>query len=100
MSGQLSQTVMQVEVPASLIGKKFLDIFRIFITHRILCIGIYRTAQLKNGGLLPHVYLAPTVSGYRECVLYVYVCDCIHVYIYMCIYMCVCVCVCMCMYSV
>lgn len=59
--GQLGQTVKQFVVPKRFINRKFLDIFRAYVQHNILCLGIYRAPQKSMGALLPYVYLSPPV---------------------------------------
>lgn len=59
VSGQLSQTVVQVAIPPALLTRKYVDVFRLFMSQRVLCIGLYRAAQKKFGALLPYVYLTP-----------------------------------------
>jgi len=62
VSGQLSQTVVQVPIPPALLTRKYFDVFRLFMAQRVLCIGLYRAPQKSFGALLPYVYLAPPVS--------------------------------------
>ncbi len=63
--GQLSQTVMQIDVPYRLIGSTFFDLFRIFINFQVLCFGLYRAPQKILGATLPYVYTSPP----KDCVL-------------------------------
>ena len=63
--GQLSQTVMQIDVPYRLIGSTFCDLFRIFIYFQVLCFGLYRAPQKSLGATLPYVYTSPP----KDCIL-------------------------------
>ncbi len=60
--GQLGQTVVQVGLPPKWGGRTFLDIFRIFCHHQVLCFGIYRYPQASLGAIVPYVYLSPPVD--------------------------------------
>mmetsp|Transcript_3342 Transcript_3342/g.5229 ORF Transcript_3342/g.5229 Transcript_3342/m.5229 type:complete len:1450 (-) Transcript_3342:361-4710(-) len=60
--GQAGQTVMQADVPISMVGRKFLDLFRIMSYHHVICFGIYRAANPKARAILPYVYISPPPS--------------------------------------
>ena len=60
--GQVGQTVVQVGLPPKWVGRIFLDIFRIFCHHQVLCFGIYRYPQASLGAIVPYVYLSPPVD--------------------------------------
>jgi hypothetical protein len=62
VSGQLSQTVVQVAIPPALLARKYVDVFRLFMSQRVLCLGLYRAPQKRFGALLPYVYLTPPVG--------------------------------------
>ena len=57
--GQLKQTVQQVAVPPDLVGKRFLDAFRLFMTSQVICLGLYRAPNKSLKNLLPYVYISP-----------------------------------------
>ncbi len=60
--GQLGQTVVQVGLPPLWGGRVFLDIYRIFCHHQVLCFGIYRHPQVALGAIVPYVFLSPPVD--------------------------------------
>jgi hypothetical protein len=60
--GQSSQTVMQVEVPTNLIGRKFIDLLRTLSNHNVVCFGLFRAPQSRLKADLPYLYVSPTVS--------------------------------------
>ena len=57
--GQLGQIVHQLSMPESMTGRKFLDLFRLFIANKVLCFGLYRSPSKVSGALLPYVYVSP-----------------------------------------
>jgi len=57
--GQFGQTMCSLPVPKELIGRRFMDLFRLFIANQVVCIGLYRAPQLKLGAALPYVYVQP-----------------------------------------
>jgi len=60
--GQLGQTVVQVPLPPRWACRTFLDIFRIFCHHQVLCFGIYRHPQASLGAIVPYVFLSPPID--------------------------------------
>ena len=60
--GQLGQTLSTVPVPKELLGRRFLDIFRLFIANQVLCLGLFRAPQAKLGSNLPYVYVSPPAN--------------------------------------
>jgi hypothetical protein len=57
--GQTHQTVMQNEIPNLFLGKYFIDMFRLFITFKVLCFGLYRAPQKELEAVLPYIYISP-----------------------------------------
>jgi hypothetical protein len=57
--GQLSQTVMQVSMPDNLIGRSFLEVYRVFSSCGVVALGLYRAPSVEMGALLPYVFNAP-----------------------------------------
>jgi len=57
--GQLVQTVMQIAIPKELVGRRFIDLYRLFLLNQVLCFGLFRAPQFKLGATLPYVYIAP-----------------------------------------
>ena len=62
ISGQTGQSVIQISVPKALADKTFLDMFRMFSVHHIICFGLYRAPQSSMGACLPYVYITPPSS--------------------------------------
>ena len=60
--GQLKQTMRSIPVPKELVGRRFIDLFRLFIANQVLCLGIYRAPQIKLGAALPYVYISPPLD--------------------------------------
>ena len=60
--GQLGQTFQQVDLPRSLHGSRFLDLYRLFIANHVLCIGLYRSPYKNSNALLPYVYITAARS--------------------------------------
>ena len=56
---QGDQLVLQREIPTQLIGKRFIDVFRLYVYRGALVIGLYRAPQKKRGASLPYVYTSP-----------------------------------------
>ena len=66
--GQVDQIIMQIPLPDVLVNYIFQDLFRLLMNHKVLCLGLYRSAATSewvdagnDGALLPYVYLAPMV---------------------------------------
>jgi hypothetical protein len=57
--GQGSQSFALVPIPKDLVGRLFMDIFRVFLSNGVLCIGIFRAPQ--GQAVLPYVFLSPPV---------------------------------------
>lgn len=57
--GQLSQTVQQVSMPASLVGRRFLDLFRLFSSSGAVALALYRAPHPDQGSLLAFVFTSP-----------------------------------------
>ena len=57
--GQFGQTLCSLPVPKELIGRRFMDLFRLFIANQVVCMGLYRAPQIKLGATLPYVYISP-----------------------------------------
>eukprot|EP00606_Chrysophyceae_sp_TOSAG23-5_P000096 GSChrysophyteH2.ASY1.ANO1.1748.1 assembled CDS len=57
--GQLSQTMMCVELPKDLVGFKFIDLFRLFIFNQVVVLGLYRGPMPSLGSTLSYVYTSP-----------------------------------------
>jgi len=57
--GQLSQTMTCIELPKDLIGSKFIDIFRLFISNQVIVLGLYRAPRPSLGSTLSYVYTSP-----------------------------------------
>jgi hypothetical protein len=67
--GQLNQSVQSVNVPKELVGRRFVDLFRIFISNNVLVLGLYRGPQPALGSILPYVYISPpkhTILGEND----------------------------------
>jgi hypothetical protein len=71
--GQLSQSMLIQLVPKELIGRRFIDIFRLYIAHQVLCLGLLRAAQPSKGATLPYVYVSPPRDTILAAGDYVYV---------------------------
>jgi hypothetical protein len=59
--GQNTQTVMQVDVPQVLVGRKFIDLLRKLSNHNVVCFGLFRAPQMRLKADLPYLYVSPTV---------------------------------------
>jgi len=57
--GQFGQTMCSLPVPKELVGRRFMDLFRLFIANQVVCLGLYRAPQLDLGATLPYVYMQP-----------------------------------------
>ena len=57
--GQLSQTMMCMELPKDLVGFKFIDLFRLFIFNQVVVLGLYRGPMPSLGSTLSYVYTSP-----------------------------------------
>lgn len=57
--GQLGQTFQQVDVPITIAGRSFLDLYRLFLANNVLCMGLYRSPLKNSGALIPYVYICP-----------------------------------------
>ena len=71
--GQLTQTMTSQLVPKELIGRRFIDIFRLYIAHQVLCLGLYRAAQPSMGATIPYLYVSPPHKTILASGDYVYV---------------------------
>jgi hypothetical protein len=61
--GQVDQIIIQVALPAVLDGHPFVNLFRLMMNYKVLCLGLYRSANsATSGSLLPYVFLAPSGS--------------------------------------
>jgi len=66
--GQLSQTVQQVSMPKSLVGRSFLDLFRLFASCGAVVLALYRAPHSDEGSLLSFVFTSPPPETIlREC---------------------------------
>jgi hypothetical protein len=76
--GQTGQSVVQIALPKKLVGRSFLDMYRVFCFHhvsslsphsspldlpQVICFGLYRAPQKHLNALLPYVYITPPVSA-------------------------------------
>ena len=61
--GQGSKTIFSIATPPNYIGRAYLDIFRVFNSRNVLCLGIYRAASDKNMAVLPYVYACPLLTS-------------------------------------
>ena len=74
--GQVDQIMIQIALPWTLVNRTFLDLFRLMMNHKVLCLGLYRApsdpfvTHGNNKALLPYVYLSPHVSD--GCILFDY----------------------------
>jgi hypothetical protein len=66
IGGQGDQHVLQRNVPHHLVGKRFIDIFRLYNVHNALVFGIYRAPKKKRGASLPYVYTSPPSQALIE----------------------------------
>ena len=57
--GQDLQTMYQIDIPTSFVNRKFVDIFRAFLSKRIFILAIYRSPDVMEGSLLPYVCTCP-----------------------------------------
>jgi hypothetical protein len=57
--GQLTQTVQQVTVPSQLVGRRFVDCFRLFTAFDCISLGLYRYPRKQIGAMLPFVFNSP-----------------------------------------
>lgn len=58
--GQVDQIIIQIPLPAVLDGHPFVNLFRLFMNYKVLCLGLYRSANDgESGALLSYVFLAP-----------------------------------------
>jgi hypothetical protein len=57
--GQLRQTCHQINLPHKLEGKKFIDLFRIFLYHNVLCFGLFRAPQKLLQATTSYVFVSP-----------------------------------------
>eukprot|EP00603_Paraphysomonas_imperforata_P000821 CAMPEP_0114413554 /NCGR_PEP_ID=MMETSP0103-20121206/918_1 /TAXON_ID=37642 ORGANISM="Paraphysomonas imperforata, Strain PA2" /NCGR_SAMPLE_ID=MMETSP0103 /ASSEMBLY_ACC=CAM_ASM_000201 /LENGTH=542 /DNA_ID=CAMNT_0001581639 /DNA_START=26 /DNA_END=1654 /DNA_ORIENTATION=- len=57
--GQNNQAVLQVDIPKCFVDKKFSDLCFFFLSHRIICLGLYRAPQKRLGSMFPYLYLSP-----------------------------------------
>lgn len=58
--GQVDQIIIQIALPAVMDGHPFVSLFRLFMNYKVLCLGLYRSANdLESGALLPYVFLGP-----------------------------------------
>ena len=57
--GQDQQTMYQIDVPAPFVHRKFVDIFRAFLSKRIYILAIYRSPDVMEGSMLPYVCTCP-----------------------------------------
>ena len=57
--GQLSQTVQQMSMPRLLVGRRFIDLFRLFASSNAIILALYRAPCAKDGSLLPFVFTSP-----------------------------------------
>jgi hypothetical protein len=55
--GQLCQTFQQVDIPGAIIGRSFLDLYRVFLANNVMCMGLYREPVESQGALIPYVYV-------------------------------------------
>ena len=60
--GQLSQSMMCIEMPKDLVGWMFKDLFRLFVANQVVVIGMYRAPSKALGSTLPYVYTSPPKS--------------------------------------
>ena len=58
-TGQENQTMYQVDIPRTFIGREFLDLFRACNARNVLIIGLYRGACKSDKSLLPFVFACP-----------------------------------------
>ena len=63
---QEDQLVLQREIPTQLIGKRFIDVFRLYVHQGALVIGLYRAPQKMRGASLPYVYTSPPSLALTE----------------------------------
>ncbi len=63
--GQDFQMVMQIDVPSYLVGKRFLDAFRLLSLFHVRCMGIYRAPNDELKALLPYTFISPQVLYFR-----------------------------------
>ena len=49
----------QIDIPLTFVHRKFVDIFRAFLSKRIYILAIYRAPDLLEGSLLPYVCTCP-----------------------------------------
>ena len=57
--GQDLQTMYQIDIPATFVNRKFVDLFRAFLSKRIYILAIYRAPDVLEGSLLPYVCTCP-----------------------------------------
>lgn len=57
--GQKYQTIYRIRIPESFAGRWFVDIYRAFVSHFILPLGLYRCPNAAQQSILPFVYTCP-----------------------------------------
>ena len=62
LCGQKHKTMLQLDLPPSFVGRKFIDIYRAFLSKNLLIVGIRRSASLSDKSLLPYVFTCPPRS--------------------------------------
>lgn len=55
----MRQTCHQINLPHRLEAKKFIDVFRIFLYHNVLCFGLLRAPQKYLHASLSYVFISP-----------------------------------------
>jgi hypothetical protein len=61
--GQLSQTCQQVAMPSQLVGRRFIDLFRLFASCGAIVLALYRAPRREDGSLLPFVFTSPPADA-------------------------------------
>merc|ERR1712000_680498 len=67
--GQNGQSVMQVDLLRELIGRRYMDLFRLFLQHQVTVFGLYRAPQPRLKSWLPYIFISPppnTILGYND----------------------------------
>ena len=58
--GQDLQTMYQIDIPEPFVNRKFIDIFRAFLSKRVFILALYRSPDvLGDGSMLPYVCTCP-----------------------------------------
>lgn len=57
--GQRFQSMFLVNIPSSLVGTFFVDVFRSFLSFNIYVLAVYRSAAEDHHSMLPFVYTCP-----------------------------------------